>query len=167
MNSALISDCGTYRYQLRRSWDTFTGAGTVLWVMLNPSTADADNDDPTITRCIGYAKAWGYAGIAVGNLYAYRATKPADLWDAAGNVDIYGPDNEEHLVSMAREASLVIAAWGANNCVPGAHHVMQLLNPYASLYCIGTTKDGYPMHPLYKPKDLKPVMYSQSAKACE
>ncbi len=72
----------SYRYTLSRTWDTLTGVGTVVFVMLNPSTADEHVDDPTIRRCISFAKAAGFAGLYVVNLFAWRATKPADLWAA-------------------------------------------------------------------------------------
>jgi|SRR5580700_613930 hypothetical protein len=158
--SATISDCGLFRYTLERKWALGGGRGTVLWVMLNPSTADAEIDDPTIGRCIGYAKSWGYDGIMVGNLFAYRATKPADLWDAGENIDIIGSENDGHLRRMAAAASIVVAAWGGVKCAPQVYHVTKLLTKYADVHCLGATKDGGPLHPLYKPKDLRPILYS-------
>ena len=77
IKSAEISPCGLYRYSLTRKWEAWKG--TVNFIMLNPSTADAQEDDPTIRRCIGFAKAWGYGGIVVTNLFAYRATNPKEL----------------------------------------------------------------------------------------
>jgi len=155
--SALISSCGLYRYRLGRSWDTLTGAGTVLWVMLNPSTADAEQDDPTIQRCVGFAKRWGYAGISVGNLYAYRATKPADLWDAAEILDVRGSANDQHLCEMARDASLIMCAWGSYADHHRAVRVIALLRRFLPLHCLGTTKGGQPLHPLYVPNTRTPI----------
>lgn len=156
--SATISQCGLYRYTLERSWP-LAGDKQVLWVMLNPSTADASIDDPTIKRCIGYAKAWGYGGIMVGNLYAYRATKPADLWDAGGNLDIRGSENDQHLSRMAACASLIVAAWGGFADHRRAVRTTYLLRGFGDVHCIGRTNGGQPLHPLYKSKDLKPIIY--------
>jgi len=155
--SATISPCGLYRYTLERKWAF--GDGDILWVMLNPSTADAENDDPTITRCIGYSKAWGYNGLMVGNLYAYRTAIPAELWDAMENIDIARPENDEHLRRMAACAKLILCAWGAHADHHRAVRTMHLLRGFGDLYCIGTTKAGQPLHPLYKPKNLRPILY--------
>lgn len=103
---ALISECGLYRYRLWRRW----GIGPhATWIMLNPSTADADLDDPTIRRCIGFARAWGFSAIEVVNLFALRATNPRELGRSA---DPIGPDNDRHLSEAGRAAELRIAAWG-------------------------------------------------------
>lgn len=96
---ASISGCGRYRYALHRWW----GHGTTLgFIMLNPSTADADIDDPTIRRCMGFARDFGYDGIRVFNLYAYRATKPADLWKA--DEPTGGDRNDDLLREVLRQA---------------------------------------------------------------
>lgn len=89
--TAGISECGTYRYWLCREWSP--GLDSLVWLMLNPSTADATQDDPTIRRCMGFARRWGYGGITVVNLYAYRATNPRDLLTAA---DPVGPENDRY-----------------------------------------------------------------------
>src|SRR6185369_17379869 len=102
--TAVISKCGKYRYSLRREW--IGGAGTVCFIMLNPSTADASVDDPTIRRCIGFAQRWGYQILEVVNLYAYRATRPRDMFAAA---DPVGPENEYYLCKAALGAGLRIA----------------------------------------------------------
>jgi hypothetical protein len=161
--SAHISNCGLYRYMLSRTWSQ-TNATRVLWVMLNPSTADASIDDPTIKRCIGYAKAWGYGGLFVGNLYAYRATDPAHLWDAHFNgLDIRGIENDQWLCKMAPVSNLIVAAWGGNADPQRARSVTKLLSGFQDVHCIGRTKAAQPLHPLYKSKDLQPVPYSQSS----
>src|SRR5690606_19643797 len=109
---AVLSPDGRYRYQLWRTWD---GAKAALgWVMLNPSTADASDDDPTIRRCISRAKAEGYGGILVCNLYAYRTPSPAVMWDAERKgIDIVGPENDSYLKAMWVDCDVVVAAWGA------------------------------------------------------
>lgn len=102
--SAKISDCGQYRYTLTRG-----DAPRLCFVMLNPSTADATLDDPTIRRCLGYAKREGCAGLEVLNLYALRATNPADLWK---HHDPVGPDNDRELYWAASRYMRMVAAWG-------------------------------------------------------
>jgi hypothetical protein len=159
--SATISNCGLFRYTLERRWNWGEPAiSEVLWVMLNPSTADAEADDPTITRCIGYSKAWGYSGLMVGNLYAYRATDPTALWDAAENLDVIGSENDQHLCRMAATAGIIVVAWGSHADVARAENVARLLAGFSPIYCIGKTKHGQPWHPLYKSRDLRPILYS-------
>jgi hypothetical protein len=157
-SDAIISDCRSYRYRLSREWDTFTGAGTVLWVMLNPSTADASLDDPTIRRCLGFSKAWGFAGLLVGNLFALRSKDPKDI---GKHPDPIGPKNDRHLREMAESCyvSMVVVAWGANVDPYRAAAVCDILRPHASIYCLGRTKDGSPRHPLYVASKTKPELY--------
>lgn len=101
IKSAIISECGKYRYSLSRIWDE--NKANVLFIMLNPSTADGDVDDPTIRRCIGFAKSWGYGGIYVGNLFAYRATDPKELLKVENPI---GFENIHHLMDMYNELPL-------------------------------------------------------------
>ena len=101
---ALFSPCGTYRYRLTRRW---AEGPAVAFIMLNPSTADGSVDDPTIRRCIGYGQSWGYGALAVGNLYAFRATEPQELRRAR---DPIGPDNDRHLECIAETATRVVCA---------------------------------------------------------
>lgn len=154
--SAVISDCGTYRYLLERGGD----GQRVTFVMLNPSTADAEQDDPTIRRCLGYAKAWGYGRLAVVNLYAYRATKPADLWDACdwGGIDIIGPKNDTYIEDVCSESSMVVCAWGNHGAGRGrAGSVMRRLRDIGvKPHALKISKIGEPCHPLYLRSDLKP-----------
>jgi hypothetical protein len=143
---AAISDCGTYRYALTRHW----GAEPSLrFVMLNPSTADAALDDPTIRRCIGFARREGFGGLVVLNLYAYRATDPKALLTCA---DPVGPGNDDmlraHMRSSVGVARPVVAAWGTNARVDRVKQVLDLC-PEVDWRCLGTTKDGHPRHPLY------------------
>lgn len=145
--SAVISDCGLYRYRLDRRW----GEGRpVAFVMLNPSTADGTQDDPTIRRCVGFARRLGAGALVVGNLYAWRATKPDDLWGAK---DPIGPDNDRHLAAIAAEASDVIAAWGSHPTAHGRERPVADLQLAAMgrmpLWALRITKTGSPGHPLY------------------
>lgn len=154
--SAVISECGRYRYELRRVWDP---TGPLLeFVMLNPSTADADADDPTIRRCIAFAKAWGYGGIVVRNLFALRATNPQALLNYSG--DSYGPRNDEFIGKNV--AHCTIAAWGAHAATLWPEtvdtiHILQNCRP--QLFCLGTNANGSPKHPLYVPSSRTPTRW--------
>lgn len=145
-SSAALSPDGLYRYSLSRVWGR---GGMAMFIMLNPSTADANTDDPTIRRCVGFAKSWGCGGVRVVNLYALRSTDPKGLWRA---LDPVGPDNDHHLLDYANESSYkkwpMVAAWGAN---AKADRVDEVLNfpGMEALQCLGVTKAGQPRHPLY------------------
>lgn len=146
-SDAVLSDDGEYRYRLSRTWDT--SKPTVAFVMLNPSTANATENDPTIRRCLGYAKDWGYGKLVVANLFALRSSDPATLRD---HPDPVAPENDDHLQAVCDEAEKVIVAWGANGSLRGrASEVAAMLD--ADLYALDTTKAGHPVHPLYQPAD--------------
>ncbi len=146
--AAVISDCGTFRYRLTRYW----GPGKFLpFVMLNPSTADASVDDPTIRRCMSFARREGAGGIVVANLCAFRSPSPAALDKAA---DPFGPGNQDHLWQVAVGAVAdnmpIVCAWGAHGHQRGDRYVVDLFHKEgARLVCLGTTADGHPRHPLY------------------
>ncbi len=155
-NTASLSVCGRYRYDLVR--DIGGHSPFAVFIMLNPSTADAHHDDPTIRRCMGFAKAWGCGKLIVLNLFAIRATDPKDMLAAD---DPEGPDNWEHfrrrfdmarnVDPLTRDVDVCVAAWGAH----GSHRdqdktVMGWMDKWAiSVKCFGTTKSGQPKHPLY------------------
>lgn len=151
----IFSPCRSYRYALWREW--IGGEGYAMFVGLNPSTADETQDDPTIRRCIAFAKAWGYAGLCMTNLFAFRATDPKDMKAAA---DPVGPDNNKHLGMLAQRAGVVVAAWGANGTHRGRDAEVRAMLDQA-LHCLALTKDGHPGHPLYLPKTLKPVEFKR------
>ena len=146
---AVFSPERAHRYVLTRTWDTALPAMT--WVMLNPSTADAMTDDPTIRRCKAFARREGCGGISVVNLFGLRATDPRDLTDAR---DPVGPANDR-FIDMHAQASLVVAAWGAGGTLHGrAREVGQRLTAAGvPLKCLGVTRDGHPRHPLYVRSD--------------
>lgn len=151
---ARISKCGLYRYVLGRRWSPHGEPAT--FVMLNPSTADASLDDPTIRRCIGFAKSWGAGGLHVLNLYALRATDPRELARAD---DPVGPDCDEYLYRHLRAAVMagrpVVAAWGAHPFArQRARDVHGMLHA-VDWRCLGTTADGSPRHPLYLRRDAE------------
>jgi hypothetical protein len=151
---AVLSDDGLYRYSLLRRWGTGT---SVTWIMLNPSTADATVNDPTIRRCIGFTRLWGHDAIRVVNLYAFRATNPDALRTAA---DPVGPDNDGHIRRAVDDASLVVAAWGAHTGATRRAYRLrfQLVLP-DRMCCLGVTKGGHPRHPLYVPNSATPVSW--------
>ncbi len=150
--SASFSDCRTYRYALWRTWDA--EADYVMFVGLNPSTADETMDDPTIRRCIAFAKDWGYGGLVMTNLFAYRSTDPAVMKVAS---DPVGPANDGWLSMLSENAGIVIAAWGTHGTHQQRNAVVCKLIP--ELHCLRQTKGGHPGHPLYLPKTLQPVHF--------
>lgn len=145
-NDAAISDCGRYRYLLRRTWDA--KKPRALLVMLNPSTADARLDDPTIRSCVRLLSALNYGSLEVVNVFGWRATKPDELLRVA---DPIGPGNELAVEAAILRCDVVIYAWGA--FPPAAQHSIWIRNLVAgrrpAAYCFGKTKDGSPKHPLY------------------
>jgi len=157
---ALISECGDYRYKLSRVWDQ--SKSSVMFIMLNPSTADAEKDDRTITRCINFAKSWGYGGIMVGNLYAYRATSPEKLSRVC---DPLGPDNLICLRSMAPKSAKIICAWGHKHIVDVLEkkfkviESLRILLEKRRIYYLELSKNGVPKHPLYLKKELEPKIW--------
>ncbi len=118
-----------------------------MYIMLNPSTADASVDDATIRRCISFAARHGFGGIYVCNLFAYRSTDPAQLTRVA---DPVGPENNNHILSTLPKCDKVVAAWGVNGSLFARDwDVIQLVGNKKPLHCLGKTKGGFPKHPLY------------------
>lgn len=154
--TALLSPDKLFRYRLRREWAP--AKGTALFVMLNPSTADHLTDDPTVRRCRAFAAREDFGAIEIVNLFAFRATDPAELkgtWQAK-----IGQANDRHIAAaLAERPALVVAAWGAK---PGEHpgwlerarDVFATLKAAAGprgVRCLGITAEGFPCHPLYRP----------------
>lgn len=154
IQTAIISECQQYRYELRRVWDDTKPL--VLFIGLNPSTADAETDDNTSRVCINYAKRWGYGGVLLGNLFAFRSTDQSALYTAS---DPVGPDNDVWLRRLQAEAAIVICAWSATGSYRDRDKVVLgfIHNPH----CLTKLKSGYPGHPLYKSADLQPVPYER------
>jgi len=148
--SAIISDCGLYRYRLERDLGALTGGKTIAFIMVNPSTADAETDDPTIRKVKGFAQRMGASRVIVGNLFAFRATDVKALNTAA---DPVGPYGGSYLRNIMREADIVVVAWGASAKLPPRlrsrwMQVVELAETYGiPLMCLGTAKDGHPLHP--------------------
>lgn len=153
-----ISDDGVYRYALGRNLG-MVGEGRVVFVMLNPSTADAQQDDPTLRRCIGFCRSWGYAELVVCNLFAFRATRPADLRRAP---DPVGPDNDEAIAHWSQNAAMVVCAWGVHGVYRERDQFVlkSLLHARKEVHTLGLTSEGHPKHPLYVPAETKPQAWA-------
>lgn len=162
---AVFSRDGDYRYVLRREWDT-TGP-ICTFVGLNPSTAEAHVDDPTVRKCWRWASAWGYGSMVMLNAFAYRATNPATLLTVA---DLSG-DNEAYLTAIASESDLLVAAWG-NSKLVHAYGINECLGALLSkhakggvVHALALTRDGSPRHPLYLPNATTPVAWRRRVEA--
>lgn len=155
--SAVISPCGKYRYRLERSWLEGNQEQKACFIMLNPSTADAIEDDPTIRRCIGFSKAWGYGGVIVVNLFAFRSTNPALLRKSVIG-GVVGENNDDFIRNAALECNGAVAAWGAHGTFGNRENKVRAILSLNKipLYYLALTKDGHPRHPLYLRSDLKP-----------
>ncbi len=155
--TATFSIDRSFRYRLTRIWEA--SAPRVNFLMLNPSTADAFQLDPTNRRCMGFARDWGYGGAEITNIFAYCTTDPRGLKTAR---DPVGSENDAAILAAAKEADLVIAAWGlhASFLRRGATVRRFLLDAGVRLSVLRLTKEGHPGHPLYLPGDVTPVLWS-------
>lgn len=152
-SGATISEDGLYRYDLFRRWHH--DGENILWIMLNPSTADASIDDPTIRRVVGFSKRWGYTTAWVVNLFALRATDPKELKRAA---DPVGMLNDYVIRDRIEKADAIVAAWGAHGDYKlRSMEIERIVNNMdRRLLCLGVTQAGHPRHPLYVRGDLQP-----------
>lgn len=143
-----------YRYTLYREW----GTGPVVnFICLNPSTADEERNDPTVRRCIGYARDWGFDRMMVTNIFALRSTDPSVL---KTHPEPIGAENNAWIERMARSSDLIVCAWGGIATERGdfiKHRLSSLLLHYLRLTPATERKHAFPHHPLYLPKSLKPV----------
>ncbi len=151
---ALISPCGRYRYWLSRRWGQ---GGYVNWIMLNPSTGDAQVDDATIRRCIGFTKDWGYDALWITNLFAFRSADPKALASQEDPVGLV--ENSVERIRAAADAALVVVAWGAHKGIdPHVQTVLRMLYVLGKQpHHLGLTASGQPKHPLYLPSSAKPT----------
>lgn len=168
ITGAVLSADEDYRYSLWRHWGA--GAERVVFVMLNPSTADADEDDPTIRRCVSFGQREGFDGLEVLNLYALRATDPKVVERALGalpEADVRGPDNDWHWERVLSVSGLVILGWGAKPFATLSETQETMLKLFerrgGRLTCLGLTKDGRPGHPLYLKSDAPLRAYPWSS----
>jgi len=157
--SAVMDPKRMYRLALRRRW---CDGATCCFIMLNPSTADEDLDDPTIRRCINFARSWGYSGLMVLNIFALRATDPKELSRAYNPVGIFN-DSAIFEHTRAESCDLIVAAWGAHRVKGHWNRGEQVVGLIGRpLYCLGKTKAGHPRHPLYVSADTQPILYREA-----
>ena len=146
---AEFSACGRYRYYLTRIWSLDSDRGSIVWIALNPSTADAVKNDPTVTRMMNFSRAWGYGGMWLLNIFALRSTDPGGLRPVS---DPIGPENDYWIKTVAGHESLdVVCAWGVHGeyLNRGDEVRAMLADRGKPLSVLGLTKHGYPKHPLY------------------
>ena len=150
---ANISKDKIYRYTLSRTWDSTKP--TVLFIGLNLSIADENIDDPTITRCINFAKDWGYGTLLMANLFAFRSTYPKEIYLID---DPIGKDNDHYILECVKQSNLIIACWGNNGTYMDREKIIKELVP--NLYCLQKNKNGTPHHPLRLPRDINPIPFN-------
>jgi hypothetical protein len=162
-SGATFSPCRRWRYRLWRQWDN---GPTMVVIGLNPSTADERADDPTIRRCIAFAKQWSFGRYEMLNLFAWRSTDSCGLF---GIDDPVGPDNDRAIVDVCRTASRVVLAWGRFEHIkdlvtPRAAHVMRLVmaKTGCEIGSLGVNGDGTPKHPLYLPASTRFVVWASA-----
>lgn len=157
-DGAVFSSCRTYRYRLDRWW---SDGDCVVWVMLNPSTADASINDATIRKCIGFSKRWGYGRMVVVNLFALRSTDPTAL---ARNTDAVGVQNDFCIAKALESAAEVVVAWGCQQHMRSEYLrlrpqqlaiLINKIRPDVEVSCLGWRKDGAPRHPVVLSYDTK------------
>ncbi len=160
MNDAYISECQKYRYSLTRIWDD--SKDSIMFVMLNPSIADSEVNDRTITKCINFAKSWGYGGMYVCNLFSYRSTDPYELLNVSNPV---GDENGRVIQEMAEKVNLIICGWGKdkiiNKLFKDSSPYKELLFAKSKLHYLRINKPGNPSHLLYLPNNLTPIELSE------
>ena len=158
-DSAVVSQCGAYRWHLTRLVDNIFQGDRVLFIMLNPSTADAETDDPTLRRCIGYARAWACGSLAVVNLFGLRTTDPREL---RRHADPVGRRNDDYVLAAIRSvddaAGLIVCAWGARGgYLARDRAVLGLIRSTGMTpHVLGLTRGGHPRHPLYMSRSATP-----------
>lgn len=158
-SSAEFSDCGRFRYTLRRRWEAV--GEEIAFIGLNPSTADAEKNDPTVTRCIGYAKRWGFAGMWMLNLFSWRSTDPQQLYERhKARLEIIGKGNDQAIARVCASAKRIVCAWGSHGALQDRGEILlRTVLRQHELHCLGITKDGHPRHPLYLRSDARPIRY--------
>lgn len=162
IKNAVISDCGKYRYLLTRQWEESLllpqRKCSLAFIMLNPSTADDTIDDPTIRRCMAFARREGYHGIEVVNLFALRSTDPTEV--ALNQETAVGPDNDNFIRKIALSCGEVVAAWGAWIFARERSRKVSEMLGGVTIKCLGMNKDGSPKHPLYIPSGAPLISYT-------
>ena len=159
-SGAAFSDCEKYRYLLwrREESEHDTRHRVICWLMLNPSTADENILDPTVTRCVKWSREWGYHHVEIANIFASRATDPSELHHSSNPIGVL---NDRAIANTAFLSEKIICAWGNHGALNDrSREVVQMLKPYADkLYCLKMNKSGEPSHPLYLRGDTQPVRF--------
>lgn len=150
---ASFSKCRKYRYALWRIWDD--SKPYAMFIGLNPSTANETQNDPTITRCINYSKSWGYGGLCMVNLFAFRATKPSVMMASKAPI---GSDNDVWIKKLSNEAGVIVAAWGNDGFY--MNRSKKIMEMIPNLMCLKINQTGEPVHPLYQPAAATPIIMS-------
>jgi hypothetical protein len=154
-SDAKFSECRKYRYTLWRIWEEEDPY--CAFIGLNPSTADIQYNDPTIQRCVNNAMDWGFGGLLMLNLFAYRSTDPQDLYKQE---DPIGEENDKCITDLVKNSGMTIAAWGNHGkYLDRDKSVLKMLSTIKEIHCLDTNKDESPKHPLYIPKSKKPFLY--------
>jgi len=155
MNICTFSPNRTYRYSWRTSWNELP---SIAFVMLNPSVADENHSDPTVSRCVKRAKAWNFGAVEVVNIFGLRSTNPIELYVAN---DPVGPGNDEAILNAVRSAKMVICGWGNHGklCERSTHVLELLRRANRQFYALRINGNGEPGHPLYLPYNLTPIPY--------
>ena len=154
---AIFSDCRNYRYVLWRVWDE--KRPTVLFIGLNPSAADEQYNDPTIRRCLDFAKSWGYGGFYITNLFAYRHKDPASLKKAKNP---RGIDNDHYIKKYANICEKTVLIWGNHGTHQNRH--LEVLDLLDEAWCLKINKTGHPAHPLYLKKGTSLIPFEENKK---
>ncbi len=149
---AILSKNRKYRYVLSRIWDE--SKPTVMIIGLNPSTADETENDPTIIKCIDFAKSWGYGGVYMLNLFGFRATKPKDMFNTDEPI---GQDNDKYIEEYSKICDKVICAWGNDGSYK--NRSKDILSKIENTYYLKLNQTGEPAHPLYLKGDLIPIKF--------
>ena len=153
---AIFDPAGVYRYLLWREWNL--AQPRVAFIMLNPSTADAETNDATIHCCLKFAQSWGYGALEVVNLFALIATHPQQLKQTS--IDPIGQECDRYLWDAAHRADQLIVAWGNwGQLHQRDQTVLNLLTPHYQIYCVGKNRSGQPRHPLYLPQQTQPFLF--------
>lgn len=149
---AILSEDRKYRYVLSRIWDE--RKPKVMIIGLNPSTADETEDDPTLGRCVDFADSWGYGGVYMLNLFAFRATKPKDMFNASEPI---GEENDTYLKNYANKVDKIVCAWGNDGKYQGRSS--EIRNNFNNLFYLKMNQTGEPAHPLYLKSELTPQKF--------
>ncbi len=160
IDGAFFSPDRVYRYLLRRKIGV--QRTTCLFIMLNPSTADEKRNDPTVSRCIGFAKHWGFGRLEVCNIFAYQATDPKELYDLEYPSQVIGPDNDKHIRHAVERADRVVCAWGNHGVLfdRGIYIRQAIMLQDKFPFAFKITNKGQPIHPLYQKADAPLITWT-------